>query len=495
MKRVVIVGGGVTGLTTAVNVLEKAESAGTDVEVVVLEAGESPGGNICTERTDGYTIENGPNGFLDNAPRTLELVRRIGIDDVLQPADESAAKRFIYRNGRLHEAPTGPLSFLRSGLLSLRGRLRVFAEPFARSRPDDVDETIYDFAARRIGPEAASVLVDAMVSGVFAGNVHELSLQSSFPRMATMEAEHGGLVKAMVARMKARKAAKKEVEARRARGEDVEELTAPGGPAGPGGTLTSFRDGLDTLIRGLVDALPEGTVRTDRAVASVTRREGGEGATAAGSGSPAGRRWTVTLADGGTLDADAVVVTIPSPRAAPLLRELDTELSETVAAIETAGLAVVALAWDAADVPDADGFGFLVPRGEGPRILGCLWDSSIFPGRAPDGRVLLRCMIGGAHDEAAVSEPGEVLVRQCRTDLEDAMGITAEPVMTRVYRWPLGIGQYTVGHQDRLDAIHARLDEHPGLWVAGSSYYGVAMNACIEKAWSQADEIVARLAP
>ncbi|MDX1673280.1 MAG: protoporphyrinogen oxidase [Longimicrobiales bacterium] len=512
MKRVVIVGGGVTGLTTAVNVLEKAESAGADVEVVVLEAGPAPGGNIRTERAAGYTIENGPNGFLDNAPRTLELVRRIGLEDALLPADETAGKRFIYRGGTLHEVPTGPVGFLRSGLLSLRGRLRVFAEPFARSRPDDIDETIYDFAARRIGPEAASVLIDAMVSGVFAGNVHELSLRSSFPKMAKMEAEHGGLVKAMIARMKERRAAKKEVAARRARGEDVEELTAPGGPAGPGGHLTSFEDGLDTLIRGLVDALPAGTVRTDAPVASVTRGPGrsGPGSPAGprdpagtpagpaegavgGPGGPTDRPWRVTLADGDVIGADAVVVTIPSPRAAPLVRELDTELSETVAAIETAGLAVVAMAWDAAAVPDADGFGFLVPRGEGPRILGCLWDSSIFPGRAPDGKVLLRCMIGGAHDPAAVSEPGGVLLRQCRADLEDAMGITAEPELTRVYRWPLGIGQYTVGHRDRMDAIHRRLEAHPGLWVAGSSYYGVAMNACIEKAWDQADEIVAHV--
>ena len=486
MKRVAIVGGGITGLTTALDVREKAEAAGVDVEVVVLEAGESPGGNIRTERADGYTIENGPNGFLDNAPRTLDLVRRIGLEDQLKPADESAAKRFIYRNGELHEAPTGPLSFLRSGLLSLWGRLRVFMEPFARSRPD-TDESIYDFAARRIGPEAASVLVDAMVSGVFAGNVHELSLQSSFPKMAAMEAEHGGLVKAMMARMKERRAAKKEVEARRARGEDVEELTAPGGPAGPGGHLTSFRDGLDTLVRGLVEALPEGTVRTGRAVVSVGKSQA---AAASDTSNTPHRPWIVRLTGGGEVEADAVVVTIPSPRAAPLLQELDGVLSETVGRIETAGLAVVAMAWDDADVPDADGFGFLVPRGEGPRILGCLWDSSVFPGRAPDGKVLLRCMIGGAHDQVAVTEPEEALVRQCRVDLEDAMGITAEPELVRVYRWPLGIGQYTVGHQARLDTIHERLAEHPGLWVAGSSYYGVAMNACIEKAWDQADEIV-----
>ena len=487
MKRVVIVGGGVTGLTTAVDIREKAEAADVDVEVVVLEAGEQPGGNIRTERTDGYTIENGPNGFLDNAPRTLELVRRIGLGAELQPADEAAAKRFIYRNGRLHEAPTGALSFLSGGLLSPRGKLRVLLEPFAEGRPD-AEETIFEFASRRIGPEAASVLVDAMVSGVFAGNVHQLSLQSSFPKMAAMEAEHGGLVKAMIARMKARKAAKQEAEERRARGEDVEELTRPGGPAGPGGTLTSFRDGLDTLIRGLVEALGDDVLRTDSPVTAVRHagHAGGRPETADAGPGP----WIVQLASGDRVTADAVVITIPSPRAAPLLQDLDVELADTVAAIDTAGLAVVALGWDVADVPDADGFGFLVPRGEGPRILGCLWDSSVFPGRAPDGKVLVRCMIGGAHDPAAVSEPDQMLVRQARTDLEDAMGITADPELVLVYRWPLGIGQYHVGHQERLDRIHRRLADNPGLWVAGSSYYGVAMNACIDKAWSQADEIV-----
>lgn len=456
MKRVVVVGGGVTGLTTAFDVREAAAGAGLDVEIVVLEARHRAGGNIRTERTDGYIIEKGPNGFLDNAPRTIELVHRLGLADQLQPADEAAARRFVYRDGRLHEAPTGPLSFLRSPLLSLPGRLRVLGEPFARSRPQGVDESIHDFASRRIGREAASVLVDAMVSGVFAGDAHDLSLQSSFPKMARMEAEHGGLVHAMVAHMKERRS------------------------AGPGGTLTSFRMGLDTLVHGLMEALGDGVLRTAAPVVAI---EPGDGE----------RPWRVRLADDAAVAADAVVVTIPSPRAAPLLEAADPALAEAAGEIGTAGLAVVATAFDASGIPPVDGFGFLVPRGEDLRILGCLWDSSIFPGRAPEGKVLVRSMIGGAHDPAAVSEDEDVLLGHVRRDLTTAMGIEAEPELTRVYRWPLGIGQYTVGHAARLDRIHDRLRANPGLSLAGSSYYGVSMNACIEKSSEQAREIVGYL--
>lgn len=469
MKRVVVVGGGVTGLTTAFDVREAAAAAGLDVEVVVLEATHRAGGNIRTERTDGYIIENGPNGFLDNAPTTVELVHRLRLDDQLQPANESAGRRFIYRDGSLHEAPTGPLSFLRSPLLSLPGRLRVLGEPFARPRPRGVDESIHDFASRRIGSEAASVLVDAMVSGVFAGDAQDLSLQSSFPKLANMEAEHGGLVRAMVARMKERRA----------------DLTRRGDPAGPGGTLTSFRMGMDTLIHGLVEALGEGVLRTDSPVVAIERD--------ASQPRDGGRPWQVRLSDGSELAADAVVVAIPSPRAAPLLEHTDAVLAEAAGEIGTAGLAVVATAFDASRIPPVDGFGFLVPRGEDLRILGCLWDSSIFPGRAPEGKVLVRSMIGGAHDPAAVSEHEDVLLRHVRHDLATTMGTEAEPELTRVYRWPLGIGQYTVGHAARLDRIHERLRAHPGLWVGGSSYYGVSMNACIEKSRDQAGEIVAYL--
>jgi protoporphyrinogen/coproporphyrinogen III oxidase len=493
MKRVVIVGGGITGLATALHLRDGAAERSRELEVVVLEAADRPGGNIRTHRTEGYTIEAGPNGFLDNVPATLDLVRRLGLEGQLQRADESAARRYLFRNGRLHLLPAGALSFLRNPVLSLRGRLRVLGEPFARPRPAGADESVYDFAARRIGPEAASVLVDAMVSGVFAGNVHELSLRSAFPKMAQMEAEHGGLVKAMVARMGRRRAAKKEARARTERGEDVGELTRAGGPAGPGGTLTSFAAGLDTLVDGLAAAAGD-SLRLRSPVRGLRRtaEELVPPDAVGGAVRPAttARPWTVELATGDEIQADAVVLAVPSPHAAPLLQPLDPVLGMTVAEIPTAGLAVVALGYRAEDVPDVHGFGFLVPRGMGPRILGCLWDSSIFPGRAPEGRVLMRVMIGGAHDPSAVTQAEPALLDRVRRDLQTTMGLVAEPVLTRVFRWPLGIAQYRLGHQERLDRIHDRLREHPGLWVAGSSFYGISMNACFERAPSQAEEIV-----
>jgi len=493
MKRVVIVGAGIGGLTTALHLKDRVSELPGGLEVLVLEASDRPGGNIQTDRAEGFTIEKGPNGYLDNVPATPALVRRLGLEDQIQKADESAAKRYLYRAGKLHLLPSGPLGFLMSPVLSIPGRLRVFGEPFARRKPEGVDETIFEFASRRIGGEAASVLIDAMVSGVFAGNIHELSLASSLPKMAAMEEEHGGLVMAMLARMRGRRAAKREVKERRLRGENVEDLVQPGGPVGPGGTLTSFRQGLDTLPEALARELGD-SVRYGVEVVSVGRGGKGSLAGAVGGRGDSMAPWAVRTAAGETVFADAVVVAVPSPRAEPLLKDLDRGLSSTIGAIATASLAVVALAFDAAPLGGTpEGFGFLVPRETGPRILGCLWDSSIFPGRAPEGKVLLRVMIGGAHDHEAVMEEEGALVSQVRSDLETTMGLEAEPLLTRVYRWPLGIGQYAVGHQDRMDTIHQKLQERPGLWIAGSSFYGISMNACIERAAEQVEEILSCL--
>lgn len=496
MKRVVVVGGGIAGLATAYELRERAADVQGGLDVRLVEASPRLGGNLRTERDGGYRVEWGPNGFLDNVPATLDLVRRLGLESELCPSDAAAARRFLFRNERLHLLPSGPGSFLTCPVLSLRGRLRVLGEPFAAEHPGG-DETVYEFARRRIGAEAAHVLVGAMVSGVFAGDARQLSLASCFPKMAEMEAEHGGLVKAMLAKQRARGAARRELAKLRARGGDAPEMERPGGPVGPAGRLTSFRGGIQTFTDTLAAALGP-AVESGRAVESLEGIDGREGST---------RLWRLNFAGGELLEADEVVLAIPAAQAAPLVAPLDEVLAATLRAIPSAGLAVVALAYDASTFharalgPRAgapNGFGFLVPRdpsGAGPRILGALWDSSVFPGeRAPAGKVLLRVMIGGALDPEAVGLPEAELLAIARADLARTMGLDAATAPERhwIFRHRVGISQYTVGHAARLAAIATRLAPLSGLHVAGQSYFGVSMNGCCEQAARFAEECVVR---
>lgn len=483
LRRVVVVGGGIAGLATALQLADRGSALPGGLDVRLLEAAPRLGGNIRTEHADGFTVEWGPNGFLDNVPAMGRLVERIGLTRAVRRADDAANKRFLFRRGRLHELPTGPGAFLTSPVLSLAGRLRVLLEPFAAARPDGVDESVHDFARRRIGVEAAEVLVDAMVSGVFAGDTRRLSLASAFPKMAAMEEEHGSLVRAGLARMRKRRAAKERAGERGAGGEEVEEPTRPGGPTGPGGTLTSFEGGLERLVEALAAALGD-VVRRSAPVVRVEASEGG------------GRRWRVIDETGGSIDADAVVLAVPADRAAGLVRDADANLAGELEAIRTAGLAVVALGFETASLGRApEGFGFLIPRCEGIRSLGCLWDSSIFPVRAPSDEVLVRVMIGGAHDPDAVRLDDGELLSTVRADLARTMALEAEPSFVRIYRHPRGIAQYEPGHGERLARIERCLQGlGGGLWLVGSSYYGVSMNACVETAENLTAEILDELA-
>ncbi len=479
MKRIVVIGGGIAGLATAFELRERAARVPGGLDVRLVEAAPRFGGNLRTERSAGYHIESGPNGFLDNVPETLDLVRRLGLEAELCPADAAAARRFLFRNGRLHLLPGGPGSFLTSPVLSLGGRLRVLGEPFAARHPGG-DETVYEFARRRIGAEAAHILVGAMVSGVFAGDARQLSLASCFPKMAEMEAAHGGLVKAMIAQQRSRGAARRKLAKLRERGGDAPEMARPGGPVGPAGRLTSFRGGVQSFTDTLAGALGTGA-EVGRAARRLERTGGG---------------WRIEFAAGEPLLADDVVLAVPAAQAAPLLAPLDEELAVAVRAIPSAALAVVALAYEAAAIGGApNGFGFLVPRGEGPRLLGALWDSSVFPGeRAPAGKVLLRVMIGGALDPEAVALPEDELLAIARRGLAATMGLDAPPERHWLFRHQVGISQYTVGHAARLATIAARLDALPGLHVAGQSYFGVSMNGCCEQAARFAEERVVTLA-
>jgi oxygen-dependent protoporphyrinogen oxidase len=453
---IAIVGGGIAGLSLG-SVLKRR--LGPEQDVLVFERAARAGGNIRTENVDGFLVEWGPNGFLDNVPETFRLVDALGLNDRVVRSSDSARRRFIYRGGRLHEVPTGPLSFATSGLLSTSGKLRIAGEPWASAAPA-CDETIHEFATRRIGREAADALVDPMVSGIFAGNARELSLRACFAKMADMEEQYGGLFKAMLSKMRERQSKV-----------DV----------GPTGKLTSFVGGTQDLIDALAAELGP-SLRLNTEVTGLV---------------PSARGWRVETGDA-TVHADAVVLAAAAGVSAGLVKPFSYGIATSLRQIRSAPLAVVALAYEESAVERTrgplDGFGFLVPRGEGLRILGALWDSSVYPHRAPAGRVLVRAMIGGAHDPDVLSLSDEQIILTVEHELRLAMHLKLEPLWARVIRHPLGIPQYTRGHLDRLAEIDRRLAAWPGLFLAGNAYRGPSINSCVADADRLADRLTGYLA-
>jgi oxygen-dependent protoporphyrinogen oxidase len=458
-KRIVIAGAGIAGLSTAWAIKRRAPA----VDVLVLERSSRTGGNIRTEQVDGYVCESGPDGFLDNAPATIALVHELGLNSRLLPSNDQARRRYIFRNGRLSEVPTSPAALLKTPLLSPRGKLRLVFEPFATARRDD-DESIIDFATRRIGSEAAAVFVDPMVSGVYAGDAAALSLKACFPKMRQIEDDHGGLVRGLIATRRTRR-----------------KTDTAGAPAG---RLTSFIGGMSDLVDGLSRALGP-VIHTSTAVTGIGRNQ-----TPSLSPNRSLRRFYVLNTTQGTLDADAVVLSGPAAESATIVAELDAPLSALIGGIPTSPLAVVCLGYGEAAIRSEchlDGFGFLVPRGEGIRILGALWETSIYQHRAPADRALVRVMIGGARDPEAVSLSDTELLRIARNDLNRTMNVSAAPEFVRVIRHTRGIPQYVRGHHGRMQRIDALLKAHHGLLLAGNSYRGVSINACIADAPAVAD--------
>jgi oxygen-dependent protoporphyrinogen oxidase len=466
--RVAIVGGGIAGLSIA----HALASAAPGADVVVFEAGNRVGGNIRSERIEGYLCEAGPDGFLDNAPATLELVEAIGLGARVLRSRDAARRRYIFRRGRLHDVPMSAGRFLTTGLLSPFGKLRVLAEPFV-ARPPRYDESILGFAERHIGREAAEVLVGSMVSGIFAGDANQLSLRSSFPKMHDMEAHYGSLFRAMLAK-------------RRERRND-------NGMGAPAGTLTSFVDGMEELARATAAAVGD-RVRTGCRVAELQVRRGYHDPTRPRI---VGARAFSLGCGTRQVEADAVVLAGPAHESAELLRGVEPGAAALLAGIHTAPLAVVCLGYDeaalTADRGPLDGFGFLVPRREGPRILGALWETSIYPHRAPAGKALLRVMIGGATDLGAVELADGELLATVQADLERTMELRLAPEFVHIVRHWRGIPQYTIGHAGRLARIEAALAPQRGLFLAGNSYRGVSVNACVEDARRVAGNIADHL--
>jgi len=465
MPRIVIVGAGISGLCTAHYLVRNLSAAGREAEILLFEAKEVPGGKMRTIREDGFNMEWGPNGFLTNKPYSLELVKDLGIEDRLARSSDLARKRFIYSGGKLHRLPETPQAFFSSNLLTLSGRLRILWEPFAAAPPPRVDESLGDFARRRLGREALEKLLDPMVTGIYAGDPDRMSLRSCFPLIHELELKYGGLVKGMISlqRERRRQGVKREMS------------------AGPGGVLMSFDSGAQALIDVLAERLSEG-LHTRVSVEGVRKRDG---------------KLLLSLTERGQrgeIDTDVLVLAVPAFAAASALGPLDPRLTEALYSIPYSPISVVALGYDKATLGNPlDGFGFLIPRGEKRKILGALWDSSVFPNRAPEGKALIRAMVGGVRNPDLAALPEGELVGLTRAELTATMGITAPPVLSRAFFHEKGIPQYLVGHGNVLERIAGRLAAFPGLYLNSNAYRGIALNDCVLQSRLTAERIARSL--
>ena len=443
--RLIIVGGGPSGLAAAWKASAEAERAGKVLEVVVLEAADQVGGKARTEQADDLLIETGPQGFLDDQPVLREMIDACGLADEVISPEPAANRRSIYRGGKLCELSRSPLPFARSGLLGPLGLARLALEPLVPGRKeDDVaasragDESLFDFAARRMGRQAARRLISPVVLGIFAGDARRLSAAAAFPRLVAMEQAHGSLFKAM--------------RAGRRRG-----VPPPG--------HKTFRRGIQALPRA-VAAMPGIEVRCGHAVTSIGRRADGAGFT--------------VVSSGGEHAADAVILAADLPAAADLVAGVSAAAADELRQIDSPPMAVVHTAFDASAAAHLEpAYGFLVARGEGIRMLGCQYETATFRGRSPEGQFLARSMFGGSVDPEAAHLDDDELIDLTRRELRRTVGIDAAPVSTHVARWPHAIPQYAPGHPQRVARIEAALDEVGGFYLAGNALYGIGLSRAI----------------
>jgi len=450
----VIVGGGIAGLATAYELSRRG------VSFVLLERAARAGGVILSEEIDGFVIDGGPDALLIQKPDGIKLCEELGLGDRLV-STKPPRLAYIQRGGQLHALPAASVlgiptrvgPFVSTRLFSWLGKLRMAAELFVPARRDEGDESIGSFMTRRFGREATTYLAEPLLAGIHAGDVDRLSIRALFPRFVEAERTHGSLLKAFRSNPNPASPANPE-----------SQIPNPGKG---NGAFKSLAGGLSELIRALVSVLPSGSICLNSTVSRITeQREHGS--------------FRVERASGDAIAARAVVIATPAYATSSLTRELDGEISGIFSEIRYASAATIVLAFPRRAVAHPlNGSGFVVPRVENTGIMAASWLSSKWPDRAPDDKVLLRTFVGGARDPKALEESDAELVSRSMRALRPLLGITGEPLLSRVYRWDRANAQHEVGHLDRVAAIERALTHHPGLFVTGSGFRGTGIPDCV----------------
>jgi oxygen-dependent protoporphyrinogen oxidase len=439
---VVVVGGGVTGLVAARDLLQ----AGVDVAIV--EASPRLGGKVQTERVDGFVVEGGPDSFVAGKQTVLELADELGLRDQVRSTRPNGGGSQVWWDGKLHPLPEGLLlmtpsrlaPLFRSSLLSWRGKLRVLGDLFL-PRGGGEDESLESFVLRRLGHEMLERVAQPLVAGIHAAEPHTMSLRASFPRFLTMEREHRSLILAARAAMKR-------------------------APQQNGRShFVTFTRGMGQLTEALVGVTAPADVRTGVAVRGLH---------------PHGSGYRLVLDDGSRLEAAAVVLAVPAKTAAELLGPIVPRASRAIGGIAQVSTATVTLVYRSDEVPELTGSGFVVPAAEGRQVTGVSFLSNKWEGRVPDDRfVMLRAFVGGRHGQEAATAPTDRLQAIVRGELQAMLDLRADPVFVKVSSWEGGLHRYTIGHLDRVAEAEAALRDHPRLAIAGAAYHGIGLNECV----------------
>jgi oxygen-dependent protoporphyrinogen oxidase len=472
MKRIIIIGGGIAGLGAAYKVT-RAASEGNEVEFVLIERDRRLGGKIQTEivpdpsEKGKFVVDGGPDCFLTEKPACHRIAKLTGIFDEELPTDDSRRKTWILSQGKLHQMPDGVMMFAptkfvpfaTTGLFSWPGKIRMAMDlviPRKKIVPGEFnDETLENFVVRRMGRECLDRLAEPLVGGVHASDPAKMSLAATFPRLLEMEQNYGSLLKAFIA-------IRRKVEEMRRK-----YPTKPGEK--PRTFFTSFVGGMQQLTDRMAEVAGRERMHTAVSVSSLKSAPGG--------------RWHASLSNGSSIDGDAVIIATESWAAEPLIRPVDPAIADALADIPCSSSATVSIAFNEKEVGfDLNAFGVLCPLIEDRALMAATYSSTKWPGRAPAGRVLLRGFVGGPHNQEILKRSDEELVQIVIGEFRDILGLNpfANPLFMRVFRWHLGMPQYTLGHLSRVELIESHSANIPGLALAGGSYRGVGLPNCIE---------------
>jgi len=464
-KHVVILGGGITGLSAAFYVKKFFAEQKLPVSITVIEQSEVLGGKISTLYKDGFIIEKGPDSFLARKMAMIDLTRELGLEDQLVATNPQAKKTYIFHQGRLHRMPAGlvlgiptqVLPFLKTNLLSLKGKLRAGMDLLLPRRKGNLDESLGGFLERRLGREVVEHIAEPLLAGIYAGDTHKLSLQATFPQFQAAEMKFGSLIKGML--MNKRQAT----------------VVTPTPAVAKNSMFLSYQNGLQTIVDGLVGALKEAKLLTRQTAIALT---------------PVDRSYEIKLASGDSILADGVIVALPAFAAANLLPQIP--LVKALSQIPYVSVANVILAFDHKDIGhDLDGSGFLVPRNEGRFITACTWTSAKWKHTAPSEKALLRCYVGRSGAEGWTELSDDEIVKRVRKDLQEILGIKVEPAFYEVTRLLHSMPQYPVGHLETIKAARNQLKASmPKVFLAGAAYQGVGLPDCIQQGKEAAQQVV-----